>query len=105
MGQGGAMAIEDAVSIAMLLPCGTKPSDIPARLELYQSSRRPRVEMILNYTRMNGRDDERISRVFSFHSVPMDLIDKLLAAEMVKFMAICVSYNEMENCEKLLKTL
>jgi salicylate hydroxylase len=65
MGQGGAMAVEDAVSIAMLLPVGTKPEDIPARLELYQSSRRPRVEMILNFTRMNGRDDKRISRMFS----------------------------------------
>ena len=105
MGQGGAMAIEDAVSIAMLLPCGTKPSDIPARLELYQSSRRPRVEMILNYTRMNGRDDERISRVLSSHSVSVDPVDKLLAAEMVKFMGICVSYSEIENCKKLLEAL
>ncbi|KAJ5681336.1 uncharacterized protein N7477_001276 [Penicillium maclennaniae] len=76
MGQGGAMAIEDAVSIAMLLPFGTKPHDIPERLELYQSSRRPRVEMILNFTRWNGRDDGRISRVFSFHSVPTDPVDK-----------------------------
>lgn len=65
MGQGGAMAVEDAVSIAMLLPLGTKPEDIPARLELYQFSRRPRVEMILNFTRMNGRDEKRISRKFS----------------------------------------
>ncbi|KAJ5144546.1 hypothetical protein N7448_001938 [Penicillium atrosanguineum] len=105
MGQGGAMAIEDAVSIAMLLPSGTKTSDIPVRLGLYQSSRRPRVEMILNFTRMNGRDDERISRMFSFHSVTMEFVDKLLAAEMVKFMEICVAYNEMENCTKLLEAL
>ncbi|KAJ6104006.1 hypothetical protein N7523_010326 [Penicillium sp. IBT 18751x] len=90
MGQGGAMAIEDAVSIAMLLPFGTKPHDIPKRLELYQSSRLPRVEMILSFTSLMGRDDGRIS---------------LVAAEMVKFMGICVSYNEMENCEKLLETI
>ncbi|KAJ5698051.1 hypothetical protein N7462_000056 [Penicillium macrosclerotiorum] len=69
MGQGGAMAIEDAVGIATLLPYGSKASDIPSRLELYQSSRRPRVEMILNFTRLNGRDDSdaagaRITRKF-----------------------------------------
>jgi salicylate hydroxylase len=105
MGQGGAMAIEDAVSIAMLLPYGTKAIDIPARLELYQSSRRPRVEMILNFTRMNGRDNERISRMISFSGRYVEFSDTLLAAEMVKFMGICVSYNEIENCKKLLEAL
>ncbi len=76
MGQGGAMAIEDAVSIAMLLPFGTKAIDISARLELYQSSRRPRVEMILNFTRMNGRDNERISRMFFFPWKPWTLLNR-----------------------------
>lgn len=57
MGQGAAMAIEDAVSIATLLPRGTKPEDIPARLALYEESRRPRVDMVLDYTRQNGRDE------------------------------------------------
>jgi salicylate hydroxylase len=51
------MAIEDAVSIAALLPRGTTPQDIPARLELYQNSRRPRVDFVLHYTRLNGRDE------------------------------------------------
>lgn len=76
MGQGGAMAIEDAVGIATLLPLGSRPEDIGARLEMYQSSRRPRVEMVLNFTRLNGRDDndpggERITRKFSrlFHGI------------------------------------
>ena len=57
MGQGGAMAIEDAISIATLLPCGTTIESIPARLEMYQQSRRPRVELVLYFTRMNGRDE------------------------------------------------
>lgn len=57
MGQGGAMAIEDAVSIASLLPLGTRPEDIQARLQMYESSRQPRVEMVLKFTRLNGRDD------------------------------------------------
>jgi salicylate hydroxylase len=61
MGQGGAMAIEDAVCIATLLPFGTKVEKVPSRLKLYERARRPRVEEVLRYTRMNGRDenDER----------------------------------------------
>ncbi|CAI7603514.1 unnamed protein product, partial [Penicillium viridicatum] len=54
--QGAAMAIEDAVSIATLLPCGSTPHDIPMRLDLYQTARRPRVDLVLHYTQMNGRD-------------------------------------------------
>lgn len=59
------MGVEDAVAIAMLLPVGTQPHDIPARLGLYQSSRRPRVEQILDFTRLNSRDQERITRELS----------------------------------------
>lgn len=75
MGQGGAMAIEDAVSIATLLPLGSKAEDIPARLEMYQTSRRPRIDMVLHFTRLNGRreDDKnnvRLSREFIFPSAP-----------------------------------
>jgi salicylate hydroxylase len=69
MGQGGAMAIEDAVSIATLLPPGTTPERIPSRLGMYETSRRPRVEYVLHYTRLNARDDNdassaRITREF-----------------------------------------
>lgn len=61
MGQGAAMAIEDAVSIATLLPCGSTPHDIPMRLEMYQTGRRPRVDLVLHYTRMNGRDGNDVA--------------------------------------------
>lgn len=69
MGQGGAMAIEDAVGIATLLPLGTSRQDIPARLRMYESIRRPRVNTVLEYTRLNGRDEDdaagaRITRKF-----------------------------------------
>lgn len=62
MGQGGAMAIEDAVSIGTLLPLGTTKEEIPARLRLYEKARRERIEMVLDYTRMNGRDENDISQ-------------------------------------------
>lgn len=51
------MAVEDAVGIATLLPMGTKRKQIPGRLEIYESIRRPRVEFVLKYTRLNGRDE------------------------------------------------
>ncbi|KAJ5484668.1 Monooxygenase FAD-binding [Penicillium expansum] len=72
MGQGAAMAIEDAVSVATLLPCGSTPHDIPVRLEMYQTGRRPRVDLVLHYTRMNGRDEndaagDRISGILAYN--------------------------------------
>jgi 2-polyprenyl-6-methoxyphenol hydroxylase-like FAD-dependent oxidoreductase len=57
MGQGAAMAIEDALSIATLLPLGTKAKDIPAQLELYEKSRQPRIDYVMKYTRLNGADE------------------------------------------------
>ncbi|KAI2699480.1 hypothetical protein CBS147332_8366 [Penicillium roqueforti] len=91
LGQGAAMAIEDAVSIATLLPCGSTPDDVPTRLEMYQAGRRPRVNFVLHYTRINGRDEDDTAG------------DRLSAVEMVKVMNICFSYNEIEHSTKLLE--
>jgi salicylate hydroxylase len=68
------MTIEDAIGIATLLPLGSRPEDVRARLKIYQSSRKPRVEMVLNFTRLNGCDDNdaagaRITRK-SIHTAP-----------------------------------
>lgn len=51
------MAIEDAVSLAVLLPAGTLVHEIPARLALYEEARRSRVDLVLEYTRINGVDE------------------------------------------------
>ncbi|EKV17002.1 hypothetical protein PDIG_17160 [Penicillium digitatum PHI26] len=92
MGQGAAMAIEDAVSIATLLPYGSTSHDIPMRLEMYQTGRRPRVDLVLHYTRMNGRDE---------NDAAGDRMS-VTAAEMVKIMNICFSHNEIEHSANLL---
>jgi salicylate hydroxylase len=65
MGQGGAMAIEDAVSVAVLLPLGTTKQQVPERLRLYEKCRKERNETVLMYTRMNGRDegDDSVQRM------------------------------------------
>ena len=71
MGQGGAMAIEDAISVAVLLPLGTTIQQIPERLRLYEKCRKERNELVLMYTRMNGRDegDDSVRRMTGESSV------------------------------------
>ncbi|OQD62176.1 hypothetical protein PENPOL_c013G08246 [Penicillium polonicum] len=85
MGQGAAMAIEDAASIATLLPLGTAPDNIPSRLEMYEASRRDRVEFVLHYTRLNGRDENDTSSA------------RLTAEEMVNVMGICFKHNAIDH--------
>ncbi|KAJ7222961.1 FAD/NAD(P)-binding domain-containing protein [Mycena rebaudengoi] len=46
MGQGMAMAVEEAASLGCLLPLGTAREDVPARLEAYQVLRKPRGEYV-----------------------------------------------------------
>ncbi|KAL3472537.1 FAD/NAD(P)-binding domain-containing protein [Aspergillus californicus] len=91
LGQGGAMAMEDGVSLAIMLPFGTKIQDIPARLRLYEEARRERVEMTLKYTRLNSfqEGDPRASRV--------------PPAEMVRFLEIVMSHNEMTHSTAIMQ--
>lgn len=90
MGQGGAMGIEDAVSLATLLPMGTRVDEIPGRLRLYEKARRPRVDYVLENTRLNGLDEDDTSE------------KRLTSAEMVQVMAVCFAHNEIENSTKWL---
>ena len=99
------MAIEDAVGIAALLPFGIKAQEIPARLKLYESNRRPRVEFVLQYTRLNGRDENDTVGARITRESPSILAGNWLttvAADMVKAMGIIFSYNEIKQCEALL---
>ncbi|KAI9872946.1 MAG: hypothetical protein M1823_008039, partial [Watsoniomyces obsoletus] len=52
------MAIEDAVSLAAMLPPGTKPEEVPERLHLYNRARYDRAHMIQNFSRLVGQDEE-----------------------------------------------
>ncbi|KAI6350679.1 hypothetical protein MCOR25_010481 [Pyricularia grisea] len=56
LAQGAASAIEDAVSLAVMLPLGTKPAQVPARLQLYERCRKARVDRIQELSRVRGRD-------------------------------------------------
>ena len=60
LGQGGAQAIEDAVSLAAVLPLGTTPDEIPDRLSVYEGCRYERSHYIQHATKLVGRDRDKI---------------------------------------------
>ncbi|KAL5335218.1 hypothetical protein BJX70DRAFT_401821 [Aspergillus crustosus] len=91
LGQGGAMAIEDGISIGVLLPPGTSPSDIPDRLKIYETARRPRIELTLHYTALNARNEGEEST------------DNETAAAMAKMMSVIGSHNEVAHSTALLQ--
>jgi len=55
-GQGGGVAMEDAASLAVVLPLGTKPSEVADRLKVYEKCRYERAHRIQEYTRIAGLD-------------------------------------------------
>ncbi|RMZ67774.1 salicylate hydroxylase [Pyrenophora seminiperda CCB06] len=55
-GQGAGQAIEDAASLAVMLPPGTSVSSIPDRLALYEKARFTRATAIQDFSRQVGRD-------------------------------------------------
>ena len=56
LAQGGAMAIEDAFSLGVMLTAGTTPDEIPERLRLYNNARYERASTIQDYSRIVGKD-------------------------------------------------
>ncbi|KAF7336982.1 FAD/NAD(P)-binding domain-containing protein [Mycena venus] len=46
LGQGAALAIEEAGALGCLLPRGTRREDVPGRLEAYQTLRKPRGDYV-----------------------------------------------------------
>ncbi|EKG12489.1 zeaxanthin epoxidase, putative [Macrophomina phaseolina MS6] len=56
MGQGAAQAVEDACTLAALLPLGTVAEDVSKRLEVYEKARKERADWVQDFTRKRGRD-------------------------------------------------
>lgn len=55
-GQGAGCAMEDAASLAVVLPGDTPKSEAPERLRLYERFRYERAHKIQEYSRLSGRD-------------------------------------------------
>lgn len=56
IGQGGAMAIEDAAALTVMLSRGVTAADVPERLKLYNQARLKRATLIQGYSRVAGGD-------------------------------------------------
>ncbi|KAK7514485.1 uncharacterized protein IWZ02DRAFT_430968 [Phyllosticta citriasiana] len=55
-GQGAGQAIEDAAALGAVLPKGTKPEEVPQRLQLYFNFRYERATNIQSFSRELGKD-------------------------------------------------
>ncbi|KAK8160895.1 hypothetical protein BKA80DRAFT_332551 [Phyllosticta citrichinensis] len=55
-GQGAGQAIEDAAALGAVLPKGTKPEEVPQRLQLYVDFRYERATKIQSFSREMGKD-------------------------------------------------
>ncbi|KAK8163251.1 hypothetical protein BC567DRAFT_200667 [Phyllosticta citribraziliensis] len=55
-GQGAGQAIEDAAALGVVLPKGTKPEEVPQRLQLYVDFRYERATNIQSFSREMGKD-------------------------------------------------
>ncbi|KAJ7757740.1 FAD/NAD(P)-binding domain-containing protein [Mycena maculata] len=82
LGQGAAMAIEEAGSLGYLLPAGTKREDIPARLQAYQDLRKPRGDFV------KTKSFEQIAQGFTF----------LRSKEMQSYLLEYEPINAAEEC-------
>lgn len=91
LGQGGAQAMEDGVSLGVLLPMGTRPNEINARLELFEKCRKHRAETIRQATREAGGD------------VTADMTRVDHATKMIRFFREIVDYDEHESSTAQLK--
>ncbi|KAJ7167022.1 hypothetical protein C8R46DRAFT_1272218 [Mycena filopes] len=60
-GQGFAMGIEDAATLATLLPSGTDASQIPARIKAFETLRKPRAEHISQRSAAGMRDTKNMT--------------------------------------------
>ncbi|KAK7063519.1 FAD/NAD(P)-binding domain-containing protein [Favolaschia claudopus] len=54
LGQGAAMAVEDAAALGYLLPFGVSREDVPARLEAYEKLRKERGEFVSRESVLNA---------------------------------------------------
>ena len=55
-GQGGAVAIEDAVALGIVLEKGVSRDEVQDRMQLYQQIRKERADKLQHFTRLSGED-------------------------------------------------
>lgn len=105
------MAIEDGASLGALLPPGTTRADVPSRLQLYEKCRKERVEIIQDFTRRSGRNNDgiqgprpngKLSSKFLLYFGCNLTGEYFVAEEFANFIPFCIEYDEWENSSKIL---
>ena len=86
-GQGAGMAMEDAVSLAVMLPAGTTPAEVPSRLQLYNTARYERSHAIQHFSRLAGQDEK----------------DRTERVDMQKYLFYNFSHDEYDHSSQLLR--
>ncbi|KAJ5218220.1 uncharacterized protein N7498_000319 [Penicillium cinerascens] len=66
LAQGGAMAMEDGVSLGILLSQLHSTDEVPERLRLYSESRYRRATDIQNFSRLVGHENNSVSNVSNY---------------------------------------
>ena len=103
------MAMEDAASIASLLPLGTSSADVPARLGLYEKARYERAHFVQEKTRTSGSSERGFKEhpiVGNAGKIPVHdaqvLTDKRIGGEFANWL---YSYDAWEESAKLLSAV
>ncbi|KAJ7134157.1 FAD/NAD(P)-binding domain-containing protein [Mycena filopes] len=75
MGQGSAMALEDAGALGVLFPAGTLRSDVPGRLAGYQALRKERGEFINQESLEQATLPQKLGRFFASREMQEQVLD------------------------------
>lgn len=106
-GQGAGQAIEDAAALSVVLPKGTSPEAVQARLKLYEEIRYTRAHTIQNYSRETGKDwVDKKPQVDSKSTSPPCLICTCIHTDIVlvmKFTAYNFGHDEIDNSTNIFK--
>ncbi|KPI36528.1 3-hydroxybenzoate 6-hydroxylase 1 [Cyphellophora attinorum] len=95
LAQGGAMAIEDAVSLAIMLDRSVTPPQVPQRLQWYNQARFERASTIQEYSRQVGGDG----------SDPNKKTTKLDGLKVYDYINYGLSHDEVHASTHLLRQL
>ncbi|KAJ7767135.1 FAD/NAD(P)-binding domain-containing protein [Mycena metata] len=74
LGQGAGIAIEEAGTLGCLLPLGTTRAEVPARLEAYQTLRKPRGDYVNRESLSQGIEPSKMGLYFRSEEVQRNLL-------------------------------
>ncbi|KAJ6562125.1 FAD/NAD(P)-binding domain-containing protein [Mycena capillaripes] len=80
LGQGAAMAIEEAGALGVLFPPGTAPADVPIRLKAYEELRKERGEFV----GLESLEQAQVPAKFGIYGRSMEMQEYLMGYDAIK---------------------